>query len=94
MQKHTPDQIIPKLRAAEIDLASGMTIGQVCEKLAISENTFVGVGLYPRPDDGWQGVEVADAGGRVHAGMPGLGSGTEPDGAESGGGAGRGSWSQ
>jgi len=40
MQKHTPDQIIPKLRAAEIDLASGMTIGQVCQKLAISENTF------------------------------------------------------
>jgi putative transposase len=40
MQKHTPDQIIPKLRAAEIDLATGMTIGQVCQKLAISENTF------------------------------------------------------
>ena len=36
MQKHTPDQIIPKLRAAEIDLATGMTIGQVCQKLAIS----------------------------------------------------------
>jgi putative transposase len=40
MKKHTPDQIIPKLRAAEIDLANGMTIGQVCQKLAISENTF------------------------------------------------------
>ncbi|MHB1424700.1 MAG: hypothetical protein ACYC3I_16140 [Gemmataceae bacterium] len=39
MQKHTPDQIIPKLRAAEIDLAAGMTIGQVCQKLAIRENT-------------------------------------------------------
>lgn len=40
MQKHTPDQIILKLRAAEVDLATGMTIGQVCQKLAISENTF------------------------------------------------------
>lgn len=40
MHKHTPDQIISKLRAADIDLASGMTIGQVCQKLAISENTF------------------------------------------------------
>ncbi|MHB1424866.1 MAG: transposase [Gemmataceae bacterium] len=40
MQKHTPDQIIPKLRAAKIDLAAGMTIGQVCQKLAIRENTF------------------------------------------------------
>lgn len=40
MQKHTPDQIILKLRSAEVDLATGMTIGQVCQKLAISENTF------------------------------------------------------
>jgi len=40
MQKHTADQIILKLRAAEVDLAAGMTIGQVCQKLAISENTF------------------------------------------------------
>lgn len=40
MQKHTPDPIILKLRAAEVDLAAGMTIGQVCQKLAISENTF------------------------------------------------------
>jgi putative transposase len=40
MQKHTPDQIIPKLRAAKVDLAVGMTIGPVCQKLAISENTL------------------------------------------------------
>ncbi len=40
MQKHTPDQIIPKLRATEVDLATGMTIGQVCQKSTISENTF------------------------------------------------------
>jgi putative transposase len=40
MTKHTPEQIIHKLRAAEVDLASGLTIGQVCQKLAISEQTF------------------------------------------------------
>jgi putative transposase len=40
MQKHTPEQIIPELRAAEVDLAAGLTIGQVCQKLAISEQTF------------------------------------------------------
>ena len=39
MTKHSPEQIISKLRAAEVDLASGLTIGQVCQKLAISENT-------------------------------------------------------
>ena len=40
MRKHTPDQIIPKLRAAEVELAGGLTIGQVCQKLGVSENTF------------------------------------------------------
>ena len=40
MTKHSPDQIITKLRGAEIDLGSGLTIGQVCQKLAISEQTF------------------------------------------------------
>ena len=40
MTKHSPEQIITKLRAAEVDLAAGLTIGQVCQKLAISEQTF------------------------------------------------------
>lgn len=40
MTKHTPEQIITKLRSAEIELAAGLTIGQVCQKLAISEQTF------------------------------------------------------
>jgi putative transposase len=40
MTKHSPDQIISKLRVAEVDLDSGLTIGQVCQKLAISEQTF------------------------------------------------------
>jgi transposase-like protein len=40
MPKHSPGQIITQLRAAEIDLAAGQTIGQVCQKLAISEQTY------------------------------------------------------
>lgn len=40
MTKHSPGQVIAKLRAAEVDLATGLTIGQVCQKLAISEQTF------------------------------------------------------
>ena len=40
MTKHTPEQIIPKLRAAEADLAGGLTVGQVCQKLGISEQTL------------------------------------------------------
>ena len=39
-KRHTPEQIIKKLREAELDLAGGLTAGQVCQKLGVSENTF------------------------------------------------------
>ena len=39
-KRHTTEQIIRKLRQAETDLAGGLTIGQVCQKLGISEQTF------------------------------------------------------
>ena len=38
--RHTPEQVIRKLRQAEAALASGLTIGQVCQKLGVSEATF------------------------------------------------------
>lgn len=40
MKRHTAEQIIPKLRQAEADLAQGLTIAQVCQRLAISEQTL------------------------------------------------------
>ncbi len=39
-RKHTPEQIIAKLREAEADLNAGQTIGQVVQKLGVSEPTF------------------------------------------------------
>jgi transposase-like protein len=39
-KRHTPEQIIAKLRQAEADLGAGLTIAQVCQKLAVSEQTF------------------------------------------------------
>jgi len=39
-KRHTPEQVIPKLRQAEADLATGLSIGQVCQKLGISEPTY------------------------------------------------------
>jgi transposase-like protein len=39
-KRHTPEQIIAKLRQAEADLAGGLTVGQVCQKLAVSEQTY------------------------------------------------------
>ncbi len=39
-KKHTPEQIIRKLREADTMLAAGKTIGQVCQSLEVSEQTF------------------------------------------------------
>jgi len=37
---HTPEQIIHKLRQADAELAAGQPIAAICQKLAISEQTF------------------------------------------------------
>ena len=39
-KKHTPEQIIKKLREADAMLAAGKTIGQACQSLEVSEQTF------------------------------------------------------
>ncbi len=39
-KRHSPDQIIVKLREADALLSTGATLGQVCQKLAVSEATF------------------------------------------------------
>jgi putative transposase len=39
-QRHTPEQIISKLREAEVKLAKGAAIAQVCRDLAITEPTY------------------------------------------------------
>jgi putative transposase len=38
--RHTPEQIVRKLRDAEADLAAGRAIGEICQKLGVSEATF------------------------------------------------------
>jgi transposase-like protein len=39
-KKHKPEQIVTKLRDADAMLAAGKTIGQVCQALEVSEQTF------------------------------------------------------
>jgi len=39
-KRYTPEQIIGKLREAEVALAQGETTGQVCRTLGIAEQTF------------------------------------------------------
>jgi transposase-like protein len=39
-KKHRPEQIIKKLREADAMLSAGKTIGQACQVLEVSEQTF------------------------------------------------------
>jgi transposase-like protein len=39
-KRHSPEQIVGKLREADALLAGGATIAQVCQKLEVAEATF------------------------------------------------------
>jgi putative transposase len=39
-KKHTPEQIIHKLRQAEVELSKGATIPQAARKIGVTEHTF------------------------------------------------------
>ncbi len=38
--RHSPEQIIRKLREADADLAGGLAVPEVCKKLGVAENTY------------------------------------------------------
>ena len=46
-KRHTPEQIIRKLREAEVALAKGQLIAEVVRKLGITEQTYYLYGLLP-----------------------------------------------
>ena len=39
-KKHTPEQVIAKLREADVALSQGSTIAEVCKRLEVSEQTY------------------------------------------------------
>jgi transposase-like protein len=39
-KRHTPEQIIPLLRQAEVELAGGQSVPHVCRKLGVTEQTY------------------------------------------------------
>ena len=39
-KRHSPEQVVRKLREAEADLAAGTGLDQVCKKLGVSEATY------------------------------------------------------
>ena len=39
-KRHTPEEIIHKLREAEVELAKGQALGVVCKKIEVTEQTY------------------------------------------------------
>ena len=39
-KRHTPEQIVSKLRQAQADLAGGLDVTRVCQRLGVSEQTY------------------------------------------------------
>jgi putative transposase len=37
---YTPEQIINRLRTAEVELSQGKTVAQVCKKIGVTEQTY------------------------------------------------------
>ena len=39
-KRHSPEQIINKLRQAEVELARGTTVPQACKKIGVTDQTY------------------------------------------------------
>jgi len=39
-KRHTPEQVVRKLRQAEVALAAGKQVAEVCKQLGVSEQTY------------------------------------------------------
>jgi len=40
MKRFTPDQIVAKLRQADVELGKGLGVKEVCRKIEVSEQTY------------------------------------------------------
>ena len=39
-KRHTPEQVITKLREAEVAISSGSTVAEACRQIGVTEQTF------------------------------------------------------
>ena len=40
MKRYTPEQIVSKLRQADVELGKGLTVPEVCRKIEVSQQTY------------------------------------------------------
>jgi len=39
-KRHSPEEVLGKLREAEIEMSKGATVGEACRKIAVTEQTY------------------------------------------------------
>jgi transposase-like protein len=39
-KRHKPEEIIPKLREAEVEISRGLTVPHACRKIGVTEQTY------------------------------------------------------
>ena len=76
-KRYSTEQIVSKLRQAEVELARGLRVPLVCKKLGISEQTYYraeGVrGLAARPGEAAQRARARERAPQEAGGRPGAG---------------------
>jgi transposase-like protein len=40
MKRHNPEQIVSKLRQADLELGKGLTVKEVCRKIEVTDQTY------------------------------------------------------
>ena len=40
MKRHTPEQIVTKLRQADVELGKGVSVKEVCRRMEVTEQTY------------------------------------------------------
>ncbi len=48
-KRHTPEQIIQKLRRAEVEIAQGSTVAEAAKKIEVTEHTYYPPRTIARP---------------------------------------------
>ena len=62
-KRHSAEQIVVKLREADVDLAKGVTVPEVCKKLEVTEQTYLPLakGVWRSADGPSQAAEGSGA---------------------------------
>ena len=69
-KRHTPEQVINKLREAAVAIAEGSTVAQAARRIGVTEQTLLPVAQRIRESQDRPGQAAEESGGGPDAGQP------------------------